>query len=401
MSELPAWQRGRSLEELKFFSSIFAERHKRLVFGAFGLVKERDVAEGLANGQLCWGMHKKELMVAALARPLKKPLEQTDFRGKPIRLPAGVQFVRAFACRSISAGVAWLDTIRGDRRAPMGAALELFQEDGFAIEAATRAGFEPVAWKVSAGSEIKAIWIRDLLRTEVCEAPGEEDLLALGIMARGFLSAEELELIRGELRIYEAKEAEAWAQHYSSYNKRKSWTAFALKGFDPKDPAFIIKPAEMSKAWKLENERRLEASCALTSIAGRFPATLRLLSRIPGEKERIRFMRLEPGGGELTRHADITDRAAGTQPGQVSRLHIPIYTNEAVRFCAWNLEGHHVERCFPEGALCYLDQRKPHTVRNDGAAARVHLVVDCIVNERLQGWLKRAARGLAPAELAA
>ena len=62
------------------------------------------------------------------------------------------------------------------------------------------------------------------------------------------------------------------------------------------NPSFIEKPAEMSKGWKARNPQRMAAEARPTAVAGLFPAALELASRLPGEKERIRFMRLKPGG---------------------------------------------------------------------------------------------------------
>ena len=45
MSGLPDWQKGFELEHLRSFAAVFKERHKPLVFGAFGLTKERDIVQ--------------------------------------------------------------------------------------------------------------------------------------------------------------------------------------------------------------------------------------------------------------------------------------------------------------------------------------------------------------------
>jgi hypothetical protein len=103
-------------------------------------------------------------------------------------------------------------------------------------------------------------------------------------------------------------------------------------------------------------------------------------------------MRLRAKDGELSRHADITDREAGTANGFVSRLHVPIRTSPAVTFYGWGARGNKLERNLPQGALCYLDQRKPHAVRNtDPTVDRVHLVIDCFANERVRDLIRAAA----------
>ncbi len=181
-----------------------------------------------------------------------------------------------------------------------------------------------------------------------------------------------------------------WAQHYSYYNLRKSWTSFTLRGYDAYDPQFIIKPSEMSKSWKNSNSKRLMARPAWTNISESFPETMKVIESLGFTNlDRVRFMRLA-GGGELSRHADVTDRDAGVLPGRVSRLHIPITTNPTVRFYSWDARGVEIVRTFGEGDLFYLDQRKPHRVTNTGDD-RVHLVVDVFSDDRLRAMVAKAA----------
>jgi len=41
--------------------------------------------------------------------------------------------------------------------------------------------------------------------------------------------------------------------HYSNYNKGKSWSAISLRGYRP-EPTFMTKPSEMNKKWQEENK---------------------------------------------------------------------------------------------------------------------------------------------------
>ena len=216
------------------------------------------------------------------------------------------------------------------------------------------------------------------------------DELALTIAAPDFISADEQAGILAEAERYARDHAGAWAQHYSGYNKRQSWTSFALQGYDPADPGFIIKPAEMSKAWKAENPARLEATARPTSAAEHFRLAGLIVDRIPGRKQRVRLMRLSAKGGELTRHSDITDPEAGTANGQIARLHIPLASPESCLFRGWSLEGREHRIHFPERALCYLDTRKPHAVINPGEADRIHLVIDTYSSPELRGLIAPA-----------
>jgi hypothetical protein len=371
------WTRGFPLERLKAFAAPFKAQHKPLVFGAFGLTKERDCAEALAAGRALWtGDPPQAVALFSLA---KATSEQQDFAQRPYAIELGAVFVKAFACFTSASGARVLRALR-ERAKGAPVWLEIFEEDDVArLALGVAGGFNYVTTKVFAGSEIKGVYFTG----EPPLAPFDAaDVATLEVLDRDFLSEDEHAAIKAEVAAFD----NLWAQHYSSYNKRKSWEAFALRGFDD-EPGFIIKPAEMSKAWKEENERRLADRPRMTQAAPHFPATLAACAKLaPAEGcDRIRFMRLRSKGGELSRHADITDREAGTADGFISRFHIPIATSEAVRFSGWTARGERIDTTWPERGLCYLDQRKPHMVTNsDPALNRVHLVIDAISSAALR-----------------
>jgi hypothetical protein len=62
-----------------------------------------------------------------------------------------------------------------------------------------------------------------------------------------------------------------------------------------------------------------------------------------------------------------------------ARLHIPVFTNSSVEFYLNNVLVKMEERdCW------YINANLPHRVSNLGTTDRIHLVVDCVVNE----WIK-------------
>jgi hypothetical protein len=128
----------------------------------------------------------------------------------------------------------------------------------------------------------------------------------------------------------------AYAALYSSYGKDDTWTALALRGFYD-EPERIEKPTEMNRRWKSEHEKDLDREprdTPLRAILG--PAAEKILAALPcAGFERIRLMRLAPGGGELSRHADVTDPDAGASEGKVVRVHIPLISNERCVFQSW------------------------------------------------------------------
>lgn len=173
-----------------------------------------------------------------------------------------------------------------------------------------------------------------------------------------------------------------YSEHYSSYNKRHSWSAVALRGFGGLQH-LIEKPAEMSKAWKLEHADRMGWDCTDTPVRALLPEIEPLLEQLGGPPfQRIRLMKLSKGKGELARHADITDKESGTMDGKIMRLHIPIVTNPLVEFTCWDYDGLQCVDHFGAGEAFYLDTRKAHKAVNNGDEDRIHLVVDAVANNR-------------------
>jgi hypothetical protein len=82
-------------------------------------------------------------------------------------------------------------------------------------------------------------------------------------------------------------------------------------------------------------------------------------------------MAMEPGVIVKT-HID----AMRTMRYQIARIHIPLVTNSKASLF---VQGRRLQ---PQVGECwYLDAGVPHSVRNLGDARRVHIVMDCIVND--------------------
>jgi len=373
----PAWALGHDLAFLKETAGVFARAHKRHVYGAFGLIKERDIATALTGGSFFCIKSGEQVKAAAIASRLTRDSTHTDYAGRPLTLPAGTTYVKAIAGTSPLK----LSLLLEKMKKPV--AVEIFEEDEVAKKAVLVSGFTYLGTKVMAGGEIKGLYSRGAAFAFTRTYPSEP---TLKMVKEKYLPAKWLARIRAELD----QNSNAFAQHYSSYNKRKSWTAFSLRGYKPGDPTFIIKPAEMSRAWKEENTGWEKWECEDTTIAALFPNVWGALGEIPcAGYERVRFMRLAEKKGELSRHADITDRAAGLQPGRIARLHIPIYTSPLVKFRAWDERGQFIEETMAPGSLWYLDTRKPHSVVNEGDVVRVHLVADVICSKETVKWVSR------------
>jgi hypothetical protein len=332
--------------------------------------------------------------VAALYHINKSESHHRDFADRKVAILPGDFFVSDFSMTHNTNGMRALNLLKQRAtEAKVGCWLEIFEEDEDAKLAALHAGFIYVASKISAFSDVRGLYgwwdpsVRSRAMKSLPPALDAAEELTLCKVVERFASRDQIWNVSHEVENYLQHHGGSWANHYSNYNIRKTWTAFALKGFVKDDPAFIIKPSEMMRKWKLAHKDVLNNEVEQTTAAPFFPAAWTLASKIPGLKERVRFMRLAPEKGELGRHADISDRFAGVQKGLVARFHVPIKTCDECTFRAWDARGKLIELKLKVGNLYYLDQRKPHAVLNACKEERVHFVVDVFMNEQARALL--------------
>jgi hypothetical protein len=112
----------------------------------------------------------------------------------------------------------------------------------------------------------------------------------------------------------------------------------------------------------------------------RCPAVGDLLDRLPCAVTSARLLRLGQGAS-VGEHRD--DRL-GYADGE-ARLHVPVSTDPGAEFL---LNGRRIPMA--PGECWYVDVRAPHAVANHGTAPRVHLVIDCVVDEWLDRVMSRA-----------
>lgn len=368
----PAWARGYGLAELKGITAMIGRHEAGLIHGAFGRYSERDAAADLEAGRLRLGPFdaRGEPAWAISTRQQKRQQGVRDFTGaqRLVLPPLALSVAR----------IAWqegrLEGAVQELRGLWPAALNIWQEHPEQRQLPELLGLQLGAVKIAASSELRGIYVRPALAPEPYPRHQAIGLARLPIpIPLGDLAA----LIEQIRRLGD------YAQHYSSYNARGSWTALSLRGFYD-EPERIEKPSEMSKRWKADRPGHLEREIRDTPLRARLGAVEPILGCLPGRAlERVRLMALAPGGGELTRHADITDPDAGAEIGKVLRLHIPLITNPRVRFTSWDLEGRRHAGSMRRGGVYYLDTRKPHTAHNDGESPRIHLVADVVADAEL------------------
>lgn len=88
----------------------------------------------------------------------------------------------------------------------------------------------------------------------------------------------------------------------------------------------------------------------------------------------VRLLKLT-AGSHIREHRDDD---LGWEAGEI-RLHVPIITDPGVEFF---LNGQRV--VMQEGECWYLDLSLPHRVQNRSSVDRIHLVIDCLLND----WLR-------------
>lgn len=343
---------------------------KRFSAGAFAMPTAAEIARGDLR---TWAAGEE--WTAAFVRRLTRDSVRTDFTGTDYLLPRGSTVVTHLA-RSPAGPVPDLDEFD---------AVYAYREDAALSAALAAQGREVRATRISAASEIIACWGRagegrrvpphDLVT--VAEVPLDVDT-ALRRAAEA-----------------EVAGADGWHDDYPYYNRDGSWSAISLRGFDPADPTWGVKPAEMSKAWWAEHPEAAGMTCDWTVFAERVPALMAVIRSVPWwtRFERVRLLRMSARGGKggkLLRHTDITDRSAGTRDGQVCRFHLPIVTHPDVRMMTWELDGRQVSTHLAPWRLYYLDQRKPHAVVNASPVDRVHLVVDVLADDAVRAALGAA-----------
>jgi len=251
------------------------------------------------------------------------------------------------------------------------------EDDNF-IQFAEDCGFSYVGCKITTFAEIFSIFFRNSSTSFEDRSHPPIDGAEEDNIVKCMFDSINTSLIRSELEKIQLE----YTNHYSNYNKKGSWSAISLRGYRP-DASFIAKPVEMNKKWKADNDTWEEWTCEDTDLRKEFPYVNDLLSRIPTDKiERIRFMSLAPGGGELQRHTDQVDPDLGVADGRIMRLHIPVITNPNMEFTSWDMHGKKHVVNMKESELWYLDIRKPHMAINNGDETRIHLVVDIEANDK-------------------
>jgi len=159
-----------------------------------------------------------------------------------------------------------------------------------------------------------------------------------------------------------------WTEHFVKQNYDGEWSALPLRApATARHPIQMIYPAPgvtdfVDTDWR----KRMPG---ISAVIDAFACTVRT----------VRLMRLA-AGSVIKEHEDFElDVADG-----FARIHVPVVTNPDVDF---RLNGERV--VMAPGEAWYLRLADRHSVTNAGDTARVHLVIDVVVDD----WLLRQLAG--------
>lgn len=157
--------------------------------------------------------------------------------------------------------------------------------------------------------------------------------------------------------------------HFNTHHYEGDWSALALRSIGGMAEHIFPDPSQ-------------PRAFADTPLLARCPHVRKVLSSFHCPLMAVRFLRLK-AGSVIREHRDYE---LGFDDGEV-RLHVPVTTNPEVDF---RLSGRRL--IMAEGECWYVNVDFPHSVANRGSTDRVHLVIDCMVDEWLRGLLMGLAQ---------
>ena len=387
-NEMKPWQHGIELDRLKAIATTY-DHHNSFALSPFAQFKKNNIAEAI---------HAKEFVeldgASYCIKHAKRDQKIVMFQDVAIGMKQAGDVTLSHLSWRDEAGRALLYHEIENLSLRHNLWLTIFEEDEASRELAWGSFFEKIGTKFTSFAEIigvyfkpslridqDALWTDDPIGWRMKTVPATE-LLTCAQLRRPAITDYAVDTIANVVAGME------FTNHYSNYNKSKSWSALALRGYSS-DPACIIKPAEMPDKWKQENADK-SWQLQWTPLIAAFPLVRTLCESFcfdESEIQRVRLMKLAPAGGELQRHTDQVDEETGTRAGQFLRIHVPIVTNDLVLFTTWGVDAVPVITNMKAGELWYLDTRKPHRAVNGGTTDRIHLVVDVKSNNRLLSQL--------------
>lgn len=151
-----------------------------------------------------------------------------------------------------------------------------------------------------------------------------------------------------------------WNDHFNKMNYQGNWTVVPLRSVEGSDT--IIPGLTENDVFSDHPNMKL------------FPSVKSLLDTLQCPVRAVRLLNLS-AGAVIRPHRD---NELSFEHGE-ARLHIPLITNPEVEFYV------HDQRVIMQPGECwYINANLRHHVTNRGKTDRIHLVIDCKVNDWLQ-----------------
>ncbi len=158
-----------------------------------------------------------------------------------------------------------------------------------------------------------------------------------------------------------------WKAHYNPTHYDGDWSILPLRSLGGSLDN-TISTHVLPEGIQYSNTRLLDNCPYFQSIIDSFKC----------DKTSVRLMKLN-AGALIKEHVD---HDMNLEAGE-TRFHIPVITNPDVAFYIMN------DRIPMQTGECwYLNLSLPHRVHNAGSTDRIHLVIDCIVNDWIQELLQ-------------
>jgi hypothetical protein len=155
---------------------------------------------------------------------------------------------------------------------------------------------------------------------------------------------------------------EDWVRHFNSAVYEGDWSVVPLRSIGGQARQIYPDPTA----------RNFEP----TEILARCPYFQEVVATFQCPVLAARLLRLKAG----SRIREHTDYKLAYEDGEL-RVHVPVHTNDRVEFY---VAGQRV--ILREGECWYVNTSLPHRVENLGETDRIHLVIDCEVNDWLRSF---------------
>lgn len=153
-----------------------------------------------------------------------------------------------------------------------------------------------------------------------------------------------------------------WVPHFNTREYEGEWTVVPLRSVDGQHRH--IYPDPTAGADRYADTPLLEPCSYFQEAIAAFHC----------EKQSVRLLRLA-AGSRIREHTDYSLSFADSE----LRIHIPVVTSAEVEFY---VAGDRIVML--EGDAWYVNFNLPHRIYNGGVTDRIHLVIDCVVND----WIR-------------